>query len=40
VGLFATLAYALPILFGFVLPASVLIHDALRHIVAGLAPEF
>src|SRR5262249_40168049 len=39
-GLLATLACALPILFGFVLPALVLVHDAGRHIAAGLAPEF
>jgi len=39
-GVFAALACTLPVLFGFVLPASVLIHDALRHIAAGLAPEF
>ena len=36
----ATLACALPILFGFVLPALVVVHDAVRHIAAGLAPEF
>src|SRR5262249_41064833 len=30
---------ALPVLFGFLLPASVLIHDAVAHIAAGLAPE-
>ena len=35
-----TLACALPILFGFVLPALVVVHDAVRHIAAGLAPEF
>ncbi|MGA7372545.1 MAG: iron ABC transporter permease [Methyloceanibacter sp.] len=40
VGLFATVACALPLMFGFVLPASVLVHDALAHIAAGLAPEF
>src|SRR6185503_18549845 len=39
-GLLAAAACALPVLFGFVLPASVLIHDALAHIAAGLAPEF
>jgi len=31
---------ALPVLLGFVLPASVLAHDALAHVTAGLAPEF
>ncbi len=30
----------LPVLFGFVLPASVLLHDALAHVAAGLEPEF
>ena len=40
VGLFATVACTLPLIFGFVLPASVLVHDALAHIAAGLAPEF
>jgi iron(III) transport system permease protein len=39
-GLLAAAACALPILFGFVLPASVLTHDALAHIAGGLAPEF
>jgi iron(III) transport system permease protein len=39
-GLFATLACALPVLIGFVLPALVLVHDAIAHIAAGLAPEF
>jgi iron(III) transport system permease protein len=39
-GWLAAAACALPVLFGFVLPASVLIHDALAHIAAGLAPEF
>jgi iron(III) transport system permease protein len=33
-------ACALPILLGFVLPASVLVLDAARHITAGLSPEF
>ena len=33
-------ACALPVLFGFVLPAGVLVHDALAHVAAGLAPEF
>jgi iron(III) transport system permease protein len=39
-GWLAAAACSLPVLFGFVLPASVLIHDALAHIAAGLAPEF
>ena len=39
-GVFAALACALPVLIGFVLPASVLVHDALAHIASGLAPEF
>jgi iron(III) transport system permease protein len=39
-GMFAALACALPVLIGFVLPASVLVHDALAHVAAGLAPEF
>ena len=39
-GVFAVLACALPVLIGFVLPASVLVHDALAHIASGLAPEF
>src|SRR5512147_1640387 len=39
-GVLAALACSLPVLFGFVLPAGVLIHDALAHVAAGLAPEF
>ena len=39
-GVFAALACALPVLIGFVLPASVLVNDALAHIASGLAPEF
>ena len=39
-GVFAALACALPVLIGFVLPASVLVHDAVAHIASGLAPEF
>ena len=39
-GLLASGACALPVLFGFVLPAAVLLHDALVHVAAGLAPEF
>ena len=39
-GVLAALACALPVLLGFVLPASVLLHDALAHVAAGLEPEF
>ena len=39
-GVLATTACALPVLFGFLLPAGVLVHDALAHVAAGLAPEF
>jgi iron(III) transport system permease protein len=39
-GALASLACALPILFGFVLPSLALMHDAARHIAAGLEPEF
>lgn len=39
-GALAALACAVPVLFGFVLPACVLLHDALAHVAAGLAPEF
>ncbi len=39
-GALAALACALPVLFGFVLPASVLLHDALAYATSGLAPEF
>src|SRR4029077_13155545 len=39
-GVLAAAACALPVLFGFLSPASVLIHDALAHIAARLAPEF
>jgi len=39
-GMLASLACGLPILFGFALPASVLMHDALAHAAAGLEPEF
>ncbi|MGE5260238.1 MAG: ABC transporter permease, partial [Actinomycetota bacterium] len=39
-GALASLACALPILLGFVLPSLVLMHDAARHIAAGLEPEF
>ncbi len=36
----ASVACALPVLFGFVLPALVLLNDALAHVAAGLEPEF
>ena len=36
----ATLACALPLLFGFILPGFVLVHDAAVHLASGLAPEF
>ena len=39
-GALATLACVLPVLVGFVLPAAVLVHDALSHLAAGLAPSF
>jgi iron(III) transport system permease protein len=39
-GMLASLACGLPVLFGFVLPALVLMHDALAHAAAGLEPEF
>jgi iron(III) transport system permease protein len=39
-GMLASLACGLPVLFGFVLPALVLMHDALAHVAAGLEPEF
>ena len=39
-GRLAAMACALPVLIGYVLPASVLVHDALAHVAAGLAPEF
>ncbi len=39
-GALAVAACALPLLFGFLLPAGVLVHDALAHVAAGLAPEF
>jgi iron(III) transport system permease protein len=39
-GLLATSACALPVLLGFVLPASVLLHDAIAHLAGGLAREF
>ena len=34
------LACALPVLFGFLIPGGLLVHDALAHVAAGLAPEF
>ena len=39
-GLLATLACALPIVIGFVLPASVLLGSALDNLAEGLKPEF
>jgi len=39
-GLLASGACAIPVLFGFLLPAAVLLHDALVHVAAGLASEF
>ena len=39
-GFLAAIACALPVLLGFVLPGSVLVHDAVAHVAAGLAPEF
>ena len=39
-GMLAALACALPVLIGFVLPGAVLVHDALAHVAAGLAPDF
>ncbi|MGB6906749.1 MAG: iron ABC transporter permease [Methyloceanibacter sp.] len=39
-GLLAFLACALPLLFGFLIPGAVLIHNALVHVAAGLSPEF
>jgi iron(III) transport system permease protein len=39
-GALAALACALPVLFGFMLPAGVLLRDAVAHVAAGLAPDF
>ena len=39
-GALACLACALPVAFGFVLPAGVLLDDAVAHLAAGLAPAF
>jgi iron(III) transport system permease protein len=39
-GMLAAAVCALPVLLGFVLPASVLVHDALAHVTAGLSPRF
>jgi iron(III) transport system permease protein len=39
-GALAAAACALPIFLGFVLPASVLAHDAYAHVAAGLTPQF
>ena len=39
-GALATLVCALPVLFGFALPGSILLHDALAHLAQGLSPAF
>jgi len=39
-GMLASAACALPVLVGFVLPAAVLVDDALAHVAAGLSPRF
>ena len=39
-GALAALACTLPVLFGFMLPAGVLLHDAFAYVASGLAPEF
>ena len=39
-GALGALACALPVLFGFVLPASVLVHDAVAYLATGLSPAF
>lgn len=39
-GILAFLACALPVLFGFLLPGSVLLHNAIVHLASGLSPEF
>ena len=39
-GMLASAACALPVLVGFVLPAAVLVDDALAHVAAGLSPQF
>ncbi|HXG78317.1 MAG TPA: iron ABC transporter permease [Methyloceanibacter sp.] len=39
-GILASLACGLPVLFGFFVPAGVLLHDAVVHVAAGLAPAF
>jgi iron(III) transport system permease protein len=39
-GALACLACALPVVFGFVLPAGVLLDDAIAHLAAGLSPTF
>jgi len=39
-GMAAALACAVPILFGFVIPACALSYDAVAHLAAGLAPAF
>lgn len=39
-GALASLACAVPVLFGFVLPAGVLVDDAVAYLAAGLSPAF
>ncbi|MGI8853857.1 MAG: ABC transporter permease [Methyloceanibacter sp.] len=39
-GMLASAACVLPMLVGFVLPAAVLVDDALAHVAAGLSPRF
>jgi len=39
-GAFAALACGIPVLIGFVIPASVLLHDAFAHLASGLAGAF
>jgi iron(III) transport system permease protein len=39
-GVLAFLVCALPLLFGFLIPASVLVRNAVAHVAAGLSPEF
>lgn len=39
-GALAASACALPVLFGFVLPAAVLLHDAIAHVAQGLSAAF
>jgi iron(III) transport system permease protein len=39
-GVLASIACVLPVLFGFLLPGGLLVHDALAHVASGLAPGF